>query len=295
MRRTVVVALVFIACTTRPAPAAAFSCLSPDVPPGETATLGSDMECGLVHVGQDGTFDLNGHTYTGLVMGPPQNGGKARFTIRGPGEIRAQFPDNPCVMFYSGQVVIDGGDGQVTLTSCGYGVLANVGGSRVTLRNVTMRRTFQRPMILGVQAGKVEFENVTIDHRETFDISRGDGIYARRIRGSGLVLHHMMHGLSAPSIRASNVLADDVTMAIASTRRADVTGFTSTRHLIGAYSKRLRLTDSVLSNAVSGGIDVGASRLPILTNTTCERSGTYDPTAPGSLVLGPDWGVCSLD
>jgi hypothetical protein len=293
MRWILIVAFVLIVCVSRADQVAAFNCLSPDVPAGETATLGSDMECGLVHMGPDATFDLNGHTFTGLIMGP-EDGGLSRYTIRGPGEIHAQFPDNPCVMIYSGRVLIDGGTGQVTLTQCGYGVLANVGGSRVTLRNVTLRRTIQVPMLLGVQASKVLLENVTIDHRDAFDIIRGDGIVARKIKGTGVVLRHLAKGLSASMVRVSDVTADDVTIAIASTRRADVTGLVSTRHWIGAYSKRLRLTSSTLSDATPGGIDLAASRLPVLVDTTCERSGSYDPQSPG-LVFGPGWGVCSLD
>jgi hypothetical protein len=292
MRRILIVSCVFIMCVSRAGEVAAYTCEDHEIAPGATATLGADMECGLVHMGADSTFDLNGYTFTGIVMGPA-DGSTAHYTIRGPGKIRRQFPENPCVMFYRGRVEIDGGDGQVIL-QCGYGVLANTGGSRVTLRNVTLLRTMLDPMILGVQASKVIVENVIIDHRNALDIVRGDGIVARKITGTGVELYHLAKGLSAPVVRVSDVVADDVRMAIMGNRRTDVTGLVSTRHMIGVYGKRLRLTSSNLSDATPGGIDVAASRQPILVDTACERSGSYDPQSPG-LVFGPPWGVCSLD
>lgn len=292
MRWIPIAALALLPCAARTAHAAAWQCGTP-VPPGATVTLSGDTECGLVHLGGGATFDLAGHTFTGLLMGP-EDGRPSRFTVLGPGEIHAQYPDNPCVMFYAGSVLIDGGSGRITLTRCGYGVLANVGGSRLALRRVTLRRAVDVPMSLGAQAAKVELQDVIIDHSQSLDPSRGHGVSARKITGSGITLQHLNNGLSAPVIRVSDVVADDVTAALANARRVDATGLVSTRHSIGVFGKKVRLTASTLANARPGGTDVGAATRPVLVDTACERSGRYDPLAPG-LVFAPPWGVCALD
>jgi len=265
------------------------------LPPGQTVVLGVDADCGIIFMGRDSTLDLNGHTFTGIVTAP-DDGRSGRYTIRGPGAIVGQgYPRNPCVMFYKGSVVIDGGAGQVTLRNCGYGVLANHGGgSKVTLRHVTVQRTVAIPTLTGIEVSKVDAEDLTIDFRDTLDIQRGDGVRALRIKGIGIVLRHVATGLIAPVIRVSNIVADDSYAAIAANRRADITGLTSTRHGEGIYGRKIRLTDSTLSNANPDGIDIGSSSRPLLVNTTCERSAVWDPFGPGLSFAGT-WNVCTLD
>ena len=262
---------------------------------GQTAVLGTDADCGLVFLAGDATLDLNGHTFTGLIAAP-DDGSNARFTIRGPGAIVGQgYPENPCVMFYRGRVLIDGGAGQVTLQNCGYGVLANHGGgSSVTLQHVTIKRTIAVPVLAAVEVSKVSATDVTIDLRDTLDIIRGHGINARRIEGSGIVLRHTARGLTARVVKVSDVTADDTQAAVAGAHRADLTRFTSTRHNVGVYGRKVRLRESALSNANPGGIDIGTTVRPQLIDTTCEHSAHFDEFGPG-LSFGAPWGVCSLD
>jgi hypothetical protein len=263
------------------------------VPAGTTAVLSSDLECGLVRLERDATLDLNGHTLTAMVMGPER--GAARFTLRGPGEVNGQFPENPCVMFNKGKVLIDGGAGQVMLRKCQYGVLASTGGSTVTLRHVTMRRTGVVPMDVGVQANKVDATDVTIDHSDALDVQRGHGIHATsKLTGAGIVLQHLGDGLGAKTIVVSDVVADDTHAAVAGPRKADLTRLTSTRHNVGVYGRRVRLTDSSLSDANPSGVDVATSLLPLLVGTACETSAHWDPLGPG-LAFAGTWNVCALD
>jgi hypothetical protein len=199
------------------------------------------------------------------------------------------------VTLAKGKIVIDGGAGQVTLRGCEYGVLASTSGTTVTLRHVTIRRTVQVPMLGGVQASKVDASDVTIDFRDALDIQKGNGIQATsKITGAGIVLRHTARGLTAKSIVVSDVVADDTDAAVAGPRKADLTRLTSTRHRTGVYGRRVRLTDSTLSDAQPGGIDVGTSLPPLLVGTTCETSARWDPLGPG-LSFDGTWGVCALD
>ena len=263
------------------------------VPAGGTAVLPADIECGTVRLGRDAALDLNGHTFTGIVMGPEK--GASRFTVRGPGEINGQFPENPCVMLNKGKVLVDGGAGQVMLRKCKYGVLAATGGTTVTLRHVTMRRTGVVPMELGVQASRVDATDVTIDHSDALDVLRGHGIHATsKITGAGIVLQHVGNGLSAKTIVVSDVVADDTHAVVAGPRKADLTRLTSTRHGVGVYGRKVRLTDSSLSDANPAGVDLATSLPPIVTGTACETSARWNPLGPG-LAFSGTWGVCALD
>jgi hypothetical protein len=265
------------------------------VAPGTTAVLQGDLECGIVFLAGDATLDLNGHTFTGLVTAP-DNGSTARFIVRGPGAIVGQgYPENPCVMFYRGRVLIDGGSGQVTLRNCGYGVLANHGGgSSIILNHVTIRRTIAIPTLSGIEVSKVTATDLTIDYRDTLDVTRGHGILARRVSGSGIVIRHAAKGIDAQVVKVSGLTADDTQVAVAGVRRADISGMTSTRHGVAIYGRKVRLTDSSLSNANPMGIDIGTSVRPLLDNSTCESSAHFDPFGPG-LAFGGPWNVCSLD
>src|SRR5690606_23895076 len=149
-----------------------------------------------------------------------------------------------------------------------------------------LRRAVDVPMSLGAQAAKVELQDVIIDHSQSLDPSRGHGVSARHITGRRLTLRHLQNGLRAPVIRVPDVLADHLTAALAQPPRADATGVVSTRHSIGVFGKKVRLTASTLANARPGGTDVGAATRPALVDTACERSGRYDPLAPG-LVFAP--------
>ena len=276
---------------------------------GDTADLQADLDCQSGFFGvrllARSTLRLNGHSIVGgptmfaTILGvayvddeEPDEGGRGNFTIIGPGEIAGAGPDfnffattNACVTLQDGRATLTSPTGVIDIHGCNFGIVGYIleysaNRARATIDHVVLHDNSQEGITVrsltasnvtaygnggtGVNAIKTLVVNDVISHD-----NRGHGVYAGR------------------TVTGTNVTVTGNYNGVSSNRRVTLTYLSSTGNVgvSGVQAPRVKLTDSVVTG--NNSIDILASTLPQLVNTTCGTSGAFLTATP--------WGVCTDD
>jgi hypothetical protein len=189
---------------------------------------------------------------------------------------------------------VDGGTGVVELSNCDVGVVSR--GQKVRLRAAGLRVHDVR---VGVFARSIRGHDITVTSCTGIPAGiNGAGIAVRKAQLTNTSINGCWTGLQVEkSVRGSNITSSDnyvygvFTSAVVG-GSVELTNLMATGNgFAGVQGSKVRLADStVTGNGVvigETGADLSTSRLPILTNTACDKSVEYGTTNT--------WGVCAND
>ena len=278
---------------------------------GDTGELQADLDCGSDFYGvrllAGSTLRLNGHSIVGgpntfaTVLGvayvddaEPDEGGRGRFTIVGPGEIAGPGPDpqsyvstRACVTLQNGRGTLTSPTGVIDIHGCNFGVAGYIleystNRARVTMDHVVVHDNSQE----GVAVRKITASHVTaygnhesgltasstliVNDVDSHDNAYGNGLYGGRlVKGSDATLSGNYNGVST-------------------TRKVELANLSSIGNtgVAGVQGRRVRLTNSTVTGNT---IDILAESAPILVGTTCGTSRVAGTST------SEEWGVCTND
>jgi hypothetical protein len=276
---------------------------------GDTGVLQADIVCQDEYFGvrllTGSTLQLNGHSITGTrstfatVLGvarvddaEPEEGGRGRFTIVGPGEIAGAGPDThsgattrACVTLQDGRATITSPTGVIDIHGCNFGIVGyileyNNNRARATIDHVILHDN----SLEGITVRKLTASDVTA-------FNNGEaGVHAIATMMVANVIAHDNgnQGVFAGStVKGTGVTVTGNASGIECDNRVTLTNVSATdnTYSYGVRGRRVTLTDATVTG--NSQVDIVALSPPRLVNTTCGTSLNNKTQTT--------WGVCAND